>query len=435
MAQPGLADAEVVHVQPEAAPVQIDQRAVGRRVAVVERALVDVEVEIARIEVRIAEHAIDLRSQVALLEQLLREIDRDREPRGAGQLAPPVVELPRGGLQHPLIDGDDQAGLHRHGEELARLHQPEPRMLPARQRLEALHPAGGDVDDRHVVEQELVAQKGAAQVGLHVQGCRVRDAVGIALEDGGARLAQRLGAVHGHVGVAQHVLGLLVPGRAHRHADAGARLDALGADLEGIAHHVVHPIRHVDRVARVAHVVEPHGEFVAAVARQRVAFAQAGGQPARDLLEQLIARFVAEGVVDYLEAIDVDEEHGESVVVVAAQPVERMAQQVEEERPVGKAGERVVARVVRHPVDQHAVAGDVAHQARHADGGAGRIAPRGAPHRDPAPFSVGMAQPMLVLEDRGAPFEVGGERGAQRRGVLGMHAVEPLGRAARRRVR
>ena len=47
---------------------------------------------------------------------------------------------------------------------------------------------------------------------------------------------------------------------------------------------------------------QQHGEFVAALARHRVGFAHAADDAARRLDEQAVAGFVAEGVVDLLEA-------------------------------------------------------------------------------------------------------------------------------------
>ena len=109
-----------------------------------------------------------------------------------------------------------------------------------------------------------------------------------------------------------------------------------------------------------------------------------------------------------------------------------MAQQVEEEGAVGQAGQPVVPCVVGHPLHQGAVARDVAHQARGADGGALLVPPRGATDQDPAPVAVGVAHAVLVLERVGAAFEVRGQRGAQRRGVFRVDAVEPVGRGPAR---
>ena len=57
-------------------------------------------------------------------------------------------------------------------------------------------------------------------------------------------------------------------------------------------------------------------EFVSAQATDGVARAHAVGQALADLQQQGIARCVAHGVVDGLEAIQVDEEHGAMGVIV-----------------------------------------------------------------------------------------------------------------------
>ena len=59
-------------------------------------------------------------------------------------------------------------------------------------------------------------------------------------------------------------------------------------------------------------------ELVAAEARERVALAQAGRQRARDPHDQLVAGAVAEGVVDLLEVVQVDHQHGALVAVALA---------------------------------------------------------------------------------------------------------------------
>jgi hypothetical protein len=57
--------------------------------------------------------------------------------------------------------------------------------------------------------------------------------------------------------------------------------------------------------------------------------------------EQLVARLVAERVVDALEAVDVDEQRRDGRLV-ALRAQERLLDTVEDQRAVGQAGERVV---------------------------------------------------------------------------------------------
>src|SRR5690606_13575894 len=68
-------------------------------------------------------------------------------------------------------------------------------------------------------------------------------------------------------------------------------------------------------------------------------------EAAARLDEQLVARLVADGVVDLLEAVEVDEEDGGAGVARAA-AAERLADPGGEQGPVGQVGERVVLGVV-----------------------------------------------------------------------------------------
>ena len=61
----------------------------------------------------------------------------------------------------------------------------------------------------------------------------------------------------------------------------------------------------------VGDVLDEHAELVAAQTGGGVGRAQAGAQPARDLLEHPVAVGVAASVVGGLEVVEVDEEHGD----------------------------------------------------------------------------------------------------------------------------
>ncbi len=92
-------------------------------------------------------------------------------------------------------------------------------------------------------------------------------------------------------------------------------------------------------------VVAEQRELVAAEASQRLGGAQRDLQPAGHRREQLVTGGVAEGVVDRLEVVEVDEEDGDRLVA-AHQPGEGVLQPIEEQDAVGQAGERVVQRAM-----------------------------------------------------------------------------------------
>ena len=79
----------------------------------------------------------------------------------------------------------------------------------------------------------------------------------------------------------------------------------------------------------------------------------------RDLLEDEVARDMSEGVVDPLEPVEVEVQHGEWSAP-AGRLLQRVVQAVGEQRPVGEIGERVVERLVRELVLELLALGDVA---------------------------------------------------------------------------
>ena len=107
----------------------------------------------------------------------------------------------------------------------------------------------------------------------------------------------------------------------------------------------------------VAHVGLDDGELVAAEACHHVALAHAAEQPHAHLLQQRVADGVPERVVDALEAIEVETEHGEALAALQAQ--QRLLQLLAEQRAVGELGQRVVAREVGDLLLLAAALGDV----------------------------------------------------------------------------
>ena len=217
-------------------------------------------------------------------------------------------------------------------------------MLPAQQRLEALDPLAVQGELGLVVQEQLVvAVQRAPQVAEHGEPRRGGDVL-LGLEDHGAGL-ELLGRVHRDVGVAQQLLGVGAVPRGQHDADAGLDVEDDAVDVEGLVQGLAEPLGDGLRLADAVHERQQDGELVAAEARDGVAVAQDRLQPRGDLAEQLVAVGVAEGVVDLLEAVQVDEQQGDLAVgpAAAARPcVEPVAQQ----HPVGQAGERVVRGLV-----------------------------------------------------------------------------------------
>ena len=211
-----------------------------------------------------------------------------------------------------------------------------------------------------------MALDGVAQVGLEPQ--QIDGGVvhrGVEHRVGAAAAA--LGAIHRRVGVAHDVLtGAVVVGadgdadaRAWRRPRARRRGTAPSTD---------------SGCARPRAPRRPAGGCRRAARRtRRRRSAPASGRPARSSsgrgsrittssrrtalasrsangTQQLVAGPVAQAVVDALEPIEVDEEHGELVVAVADAPGHRPLEPLAEQHAVGQVRQRVVDGVVDEPV-------------------------------------------------------------------------------------
>jgi hypothetical protein len=113
--------------------------------------------------------------------------------------------------------------------------------------------------------------------------------------------------------------------------------------VERLGHDVEDPLR--QQLGGHAGAIGEHDELVAAEAGDGLALADRGAQAVGDRPQQLVAGTVAEGVVDGLEVVEV-EEQGSGHGTLAARPHQELFGPVEGEHPVGEPGEAIVQRLV-----------------------------------------------------------------------------------------
>ena len=164
---------------------------------------------------------------------------------------------------------------------------------------------------------EVVVVDGVAQVVLEAEPVELAR-VHVGIEQLVARLAARLRVIHGGVGIAHDLVGVVVLGAAEGDADARGGEDFPPADRKGRAQRVLNAERDGVGLILVAELVQENRELVSAQPGERVALPQARLEAARHRRQQLVAHQVAETVVDDLEAVEVEIERRESA---AAAPV------------------------------------------------------------------------------------------------------------------
>ncbi len=144
-----------------------------------------------------------------------------------------------------------------------------------------------------------------------------------------------------------------------RDAEAAAQRELLVAGDDRQRERVEDALGGVGGLLAVGDVLEQHRELVAAEARGGVGPADALVEAPRDLLQHLVARGVAEAVVDRLEVVEVEEDHREAALLAPAAG-ERVADALREQGAVGQAGDAVVERLVGELLLERLALADVA---------------------------------------------------------------------------
>ncbi len=380
----------------------------------------DLELEQRRIHSRFTQNGLYLAYKPFVVELAHRQVHAHLHGRQAG-LLPRDVLLARG-AQHPSTDRHDQARLFGERDELHRRHAAELRALPTQQRLDAGDRAGLEIHLGLISERELLELERPAQIRLEREPLdRVRfHAAAIELI---VVLALFLREVHRHVGVLHHRL-LVLP-LLGMHTDADARRDAalLPEDHDRLHDGRQNVARHHADLADVRNLLHEHDELVAAEPRDDVARAQALPQSCRHLAQQYVARFVAQRVVDHLEAVEIDEQHRELAVVATAR-LDREIEELSEHRAIGQTREAVVGREVLDSFLGTLARGDVLDDRDVVQRGAGAIALHRDREADPDRRPVLAHVALLELERRDRPRAqpgvqiVGGRHVARMRDLL-----------------
>ena len=248
------------------------------------------------------------------IEGRIAELDRRDIHRKAD--ARPIKRIAASSFHHEGADLVDEAALLGNRHEDIRRHEADLGMQPAYQRLDPARLHRGGVEDRLIDDREAVLLERLAQlVGkAHALGARGVDR---RVVEGDAVAAELLGEIHRDVGAAQQFLGAdrLVVGQ--RDADAGADLDEAAVERDRIVEKADEAVADLSRALHRLRAVEHDGELVAADTGEKPDALADVREAVGDMAQQIVARLVAIGVVDFLEAIEIeiDQPHRRSVAL------------------------------------------------------------------------------------------------------------------------
>ena len=222
-------------------------------------------------------------------------------------------------------------------EELRR-DRPALGMVPAGEGLDGGDPARGDVDDRLVMEGDVVGVEGGRQLAADL-GAVADPLAQLGVEDleaadaGAVPLERRLGVGDQRLGAHGGVVG-------DHDADRDRRGQLLEAEGEGIVEGAHDRSRELDDLGAVRQPAAHHDELVAAGPGDDIGGADGGEEPAAGAVEELIAGHVPEVAIDAAEAVDVDEQDRDRPVA-RLERADLLAQAVEELTPGRQPGQRI----------------------------------------------------------------------------------------------
>ena len=218
-----------------------------------------------------------------------------------------------GGLEDPGADVEGGGAAGQGLDEFGRGQQAALGVPPAQQGLGADNGAIGKAHLRLVVKLELRARAGPAQLGLQVLAHH-RPLPQLRREQADPPHIGGLGLVEGEVRIGQHLLaGPAVIGGDGK-AEAGADEEVVPVQVVCGLHLAQHGGEGLRHERGRAGLREEEDELVAAEAIQPHARPGHGLQPAGGRRDQPVAGLMAEGVVDVLEAVEVQDGDGERLL-------------------------------------------------------------------------------------------------------------------------
>src|SRR5487761_1560470 len=244
----------------------------------------DLEDQVRRLESGLEQRETDTIANRAVRNFARREIDTHQEVGRSDPLTLPTASLGARLGEHEPVDVVDEADLFGEGDERDRLKKSTRRMLPAHERLETHDRTGDQVEDRLVVDAQLLGQHRSSHVVLELETLHDRD-MHLVPELLDAVLTLLLRQVHREVGVAQELIAG-VTRQTESDADTHRRGDFLSRHVDRLTKALHETIGHIHDLVAVGRVFDQHREFVTAQARAGVRFTKAAGDRRGDDSQQ-----------------------------------------------------------------------------------------------------------------------------------------------------
>lgn len=155
--------------------------------------------------------------------------------------------------------------------------------------------------------------------------------------------ARLLRLIHRRVGAAQELAHVSAVSRIEAHSDARSGNQRTPVDQHGRCKRLGDPGRGLIHLARIANVLQHHDEFIPAHAHHEVLRADRRLNALGDRPQELVSGLMPPRIIDILEPIEVEKEHGQRRPLVS-RGLDRTGQVRGQKLAIGEPGERVVMR-------------------------------------------------------------------------------------------
>ena len=269
------------------------------------------------------------------------------------------------------------------------------------------------VENRLVVHPQALLGDGSAQHPLGPEPSDSRRAQ-VLVEDLHPVPASVLRPVQREVGLLQQAFGAVVGICGCRDAHAHRAHELLLADAEGFPARLDDAVPQLACCFLVGDALGHDHELVAPHASEGVRGTDEPQEPLDHRLEHTIAQAVTEGVVDHLESVEVQEQHGKDARPTGL-ALERLVQPIHQNDAVGDASERIGHRLLLEDRLGALTLADVTHRGHHKR----RSLPLDAAGRGLAPAIGAIRAAESICGQEGAVVvDRGLSGGAKRREVI-----------------
>ena len=306
-------------------------------------ALGDLEHQLLGIEPGAFQVAGEVGHEVGLADGIRGEVDMRGDRVGRKDPRVQLLNSGAGFLQDHAVDLGLEARLFGEGHEGEGGDHPPLRVVPADQRLESVHSQILEIQQRLEIHVEPVVLDGVPKLVLEIETTECGRMHRL-LEDRHLALAALLGCVQSGERVAHELLGAPVARWLESDADTGREPHLPVLERKRLRQITQNTLCSQFGLIRIR-CFEQNCKLVGAEVGHRITRADAHSEAFREGDQDLVSRRVAEAVVDPLEIIEVEEQKNDRVPRGPAAG-EGVADAVEQQRAVRKAGEGVVQRLV-----------------------------------------------------------------------------------------